>query len=73
MIITKEEAAKMREALIDASPLSDRIKWILKDKFHSSLIHSDVVRELVMVAWYGELCDIPNRLTTLLELLGEKE
>lgn len=73
MIITKEQVSEMREALIDASPLSDRMKSIVKSQYDVSIIHRDVVRDLAEMVW----SDFPEErlaeLNGILEILGEQQ
>lgn len=70
MTFTREQIQRMRDALIDASPLSDGMKRIVKDQYDVSIIHRDVVVELAgMVASdYGEC----RELWSVLNLLGEE-
>lgn len=69
MKLTDEDVKRMRNALIDASPLSDRMKEIVKDRHDISIIHRDVVEELAhsLSTDYVEFAS--SRLTNLLDIL----
>lgn len=72
MMLTDEQVRQMRDALIDASPLSDGMKRIVKDQYDVSLVHRDVVQMLARAVSTDFVDYASRRLGSLLELLGEK-